>query len=100
MSRSTSSLSSLAVDCEPPGTDRCDISCEAVMLPLHNRQMAGFLMTVHRSEHMLPIMNVYCARTKGVMGGEVEGEGVDIAWPDLQLSLRDSTAAASGPIWS
>ena len=57
-------------------------------------------MTVHRSEHMLPIMNVYYARTKGVMGGEVEGEGVDIAWPDLQLSLRDSTAAASGPIWS
>ena len=30
--------------------------------------------------------------------GEVEGEGVDIAWPDL--SVRDATAAASGPIWS
>jgi len=28
------------------------------------------------------------------------GEGVDIAWPDLQLSLRDATAAASGPIGS
>ena len=23
-----------------------------------------------------------------------------VAWPDLQLSLRDATAAASGPIWS
>jgi len=30
----------------------------------------------------------------------VEGEGVDIALPDLKLSLRDATAAASGPIWS
>ena len=53
-------------------------------------------MTVHHSEHMLPIMNVYGTRTEGVMGGE----GVDIAWPDLQLSLRDATAAASGPVWS
>jgi len=26
----------------------------------------------------------------------VEEEEVDIAWPDLQLSLRDATAAASG----
>jgi len=34
------------------------------------------------------------------MGGEVEGEGVDIAWPDLKLSLRDATAGASSPIWS
>ena len=31
---------------------------------------------------------------------DVEGEGVDIARPDLQLSVRDATAAASGPIWS
>jgi len=27
-------------------------------------------------------------------------EGVDTAWPDLQLSLRDATAAASGESWS
>jgi len=35
--------------------------------------------------------------------GKEEGkwrEGVNIGWPDLQLSLRDATAAASGPIWS
>jgi len=25
-------------------------------------------------------------------------EGVDIAWLDLWLSLRDATAAASGPV--
>jgi len=28
------------------------------------------------------------------------GGGVDIAWPDLLLILRDATAAASGPIGS
>jgi len=28
------------------------------------------------------------------------GGGVDTALPDLKLSLRDATAAASGPIWS
>jgi len=33
-------------------------------------------------------------------GEEVEGRGVDIAWPDLQVSLRVATAAASGPIGS
>jgi len=33
------------------------------------------------------------------MGGS-GGKGVDIAWPDFLLSLRDATAAASGPIWS
>jgi len=32
---------------------------------------------------------------KWVKGGEVEG--VDIAWPDLYLTLHDATAAASGP---
>jgi len=38
---------------------------------------------------------------KGIRGGEVEGVGVDIAWRDLWLSLRDdTTAAASGSIWS
>ena len=36
-------------------------------------------------------------RDKGRGSG---GEGVDIAWPDLKLSLRDATAAASGPVWS
>ena len=30
----------------------------------------------------------------------MEGEGVDIALPDLKLSLRDATAAASGLILS
>jgi len=35
---------------------------------------------------------------KWVKGGEVEG--VDIAWPDLYLTLHDATAAASGPNWS
>ena len=29
---------------------------------------------------------------------EGEGKWVDVAWPDL--SLRDATAVASGPIWS
>ena len=28
----------------------------------------------------------------------MEREGVDIAWPDLYLSLCDATAAASGPV--
>ena len=37
---------------------------------------------------------------KGLMGAEVEGEAVDRAWPDLWLSLRDATAAASGAIRS
>jgi len=37
-------------------------------------------------------------------GGEERGKGrsggeeVDIVWPDLYLSLRDATVAASGPI--
>jgi len=35
---------------------------------------------------------------KGVRRGEVERKGVDIAWPYLYLSLRDTTAAASGPV--
>jgi len=35
-----------------------------------------------------------------VRGEEVLGRGVDIAWPDLLLILRDATAAASGPIGS
>ena len=38
----------------------------------------------------------------GRKGGEVQGNGVDIAGLDLKLSLRNATAAAaaSGQIWS
>ena len=37
---------------------------------------------------------------KWVRRREVEGERVDTAWSYLYLSLRDATAAASGPVWS
>ena len=39
---------------------------------------------------------------RGRKGGEVKGNGVDIAGLDLKLSLRNATAAAaaSGQIWS
>jgi len=42
-------------------------------------------------------------RPKGEEKGKGKGsggEGVDMAWPDLQLSLRDATDAASGPTGS